>query len=64
MCPSSGFYCPGALQDVVNDIGGSKPIIIALGQTTQQVSVTRVDQVVKGTVVTSLSIDQVRNHHV
>lgn len=31
-CPTSGFYCPGAANDPVN--GGSKPIIIPVGDST------------------------------
>jgi hypothetical protein len=31
-CPTSGFYCPGAANDAVN--GGSKPIIIPVGDST------------------------------
>ena len=30
-CPPSGFYCPGAAADTVNDPGGSKPIIVPTG---------------------------------
>ena len=27
-CPASGFYCPGAADDTVNDVPGAKPIIV------------------------------------
>ena len=30
-CPTSGFYCPGAANDMVNKVAGSKPIIIPVG---------------------------------
>ena len=33
-CPTSGFYCPGALRDEL--WGGSKPIIMPIGQSTRQ----------------------------
>ena len=33
-CPEMGFYCPGALFDTVNDVGGSEPIIMPVGQST------------------------------
>ena len=34
-CPTTGFYCPGALQDAVNEVPGSQPIIMPTGQSTQ-----------------------------
>ena len=33
-CPASGFYCPGAALDDVNPVGGSKPIIVPVGDST------------------------------
>ena len=33
-CPTSGFYCPGALRDEL--FGGAKPIVMPVGQSTQQ----------------------------
>ena len=48
-CPSSGFYCPGAAADTVNDPPGSKPIIQATGGSTTFEEVE--------TVTTSISLD-------
>lgn len=33
-CPTSGFYCPGALRDEV--WGGAKPVLMPVGQSTRQ----------------------------
>ena len=33
-CPVTGFFCPGALRDSLN--GGSKPILMPVGQSTRQ----------------------------
>ena len=33
-CPASGFYCPGAAADTINDPPGSKAIIIPVGDST------------------------------
>jgi hypothetical protein len=41
VCPETGFYCPGAAEDQVNDIPGSKPIIMPVGGSTEQVPVMR-----------------------
>ena len=30
-CPASGFYCPGRLDDSVNEVRGSKPIVLETG---------------------------------
>lgn len=30
-CPASGFYCPGAIEDDVNDPPGSRPILVPVG---------------------------------
>lgn len=35
-CPPSGFYCPGALADTVNEKPGSKPILFEQGGSTQK----------------------------
>ena len=43
-CPPSGFYCPGALRDTVNAVGGSKPIIMPVGQSTETREVATVQQ--------------------
>ncbi len=29
----AGFYCPGAQLDLVNEVGGSRPIILLAGET-------------------------------
>ena len=41
-CPASGFYCPGAADDTVN--GGSKPIIVPVGDSTTEVQVETVQK--------------------
>jgi hypothetical protein len=38
-CPASGFYCPGAAADEVNDPPGSEPIIVPVGGSTEEVEV-------------------------
>ena len=43
-CPESGFYCPGAGEDDVNDPPGSKPIIVPVGGATERVQVAVVEQ--------------------
>ena len=43
-CPESGFYCPGAGEDDVNDPPGSKPIIVPVGGATERVQVAIVEQ--------------------
>jgi hypothetical protein len=37
-CPSSGFICPGRANDDVNDAPGSEPIVIPVGQATEEVA--------------------------
>ena len=41
-CPTSGFYCPGALRD--DQFGGAKPIIMPVGQSTRQEQAAAVTQ--------------------
>ena len=41
-CPTSGFYCPGALRDEIH--GGAKPIIMPVGQSTETQQVETVEQ--------------------
>ena len=36
--PTSGFYCPGAAHDRVNNPPGSKPIIVPVGDTSSSLS--------------------------
>ena len=50
-CPTSGFYCPGALRD--NLFGGAKPIIMPVGQSTRQETV----QAAQQTMTLDISID-------
>jgi len=50
-CPTSGFYCPGALRDTL--YGGAEPIIMPVGQSTE----TKEVQTVKQKMVLDISID-------
>ena len=38
-CPASGFRCPGRSADDVNEVPGSKPILVDSGATTEEVEV-------------------------
>ena len=44
-CPETGFYCPGAQFDSVNDVPGSLPILVSTGGTVTSVNIT-VDELV------------------
>ena len=50
-CPTSGFYCPGAANDVINAVPGSKPIIIPVGDN----AITKDVETVKKTLTLDLS---------
>ena len=42
LCPA-GFYCPGAYFDEVNEVGGSKPIILGAGTASETANVSIVE---------------------
>ena len=50
-CPTSGFYCPGALRDDVH--GGGKPVLMPVGQSTE----TRQVETVQQSMTLDLSLD-------
>lgn len=57
-CPESGFYCPGWAEDTVNEVPGSKPIVLKTGGTSKTVTV-EVEEVVEVEAVhTELILDQ------
>ena len=53
-CPATGFFCPGAANDAVNKVPGSKPIIIPVGERTERVEVSSVQK----QMTLDLSIDE------
>ena len=53
-CPASGFYCPGRDADKVNNVSGSKPILVAVGAVTEEVE--QVER--RSRVVATLTLEQ------
>ena len=43
-CPASGFYCPGAAEDDINEPPGSRPIIIPVGGSIAEEEVEVIEQ--------------------
>ena len=53
----SGFYCPGARDDIVNVVPGSRPIILAAGDATETVNEQVVTETVTSSVSTNLTLE-------
>ena len=56
-CPPTGFYCPGAVFDIINDVPGSLPILLATGGTSAISNVTSSVKMTEQRVETSMTID-------
>ena len=52
-----GFYCPGAADDDVNEVAGSKPIILESGTATETITETKIVEEARFEVSTNMTLD-------